>query len=455
MNNNIQRKGLPRPSERLLQLLFMWTLLGLLYPMIALLAPEHAVNRMQTLSLMVWGLFGGVLIVLALWDLVWIRFWAPQFDVDRHCPSRFAVGEWNCVTLHVAHNRHKAIEILITDHLPSTADYRSLPASLSLLPGQSTSFKYQVKPTKRGELVFGALQLLYHSRLMFWLDTLWVHKRDRIKVYPNFIALHHYELALALKRASQSSVSTPRPREQGALFHQLRHYLPGDERRHIDWKASSRHHTLISKTYQIEKDQTLLFLLDCGRRMRARDGELSHFDYAMKSVLLLSYAALRQGDSVGLLTFGGKERWLPPGKSAHHINRILNTLYDLDAEPVASDYLMAAKSALTKLNRRASVVLVSNVRDEHLGELIPALKHLQQRHSVLMANLREQALEARLKQPVSTFEQALSYAGTAHYLAQRCTVHERFMRENIPALEAAPADLPSALVEHYRSIVRR
>ena len=91
-----------------------------------------------------------------------------------------------------------------------------------------------------------------------------------------------------------------RRRGEGLEFHQLREYREGDSQRQIDWKATSRSGQLISREYQDERDQQIMLLIDCGRRMRAQDDELSHFDHVLNAALLLAYVGLRQGDAVGL-----------------------------------------------------------------------------------------------------------------------------------------------------------
>ncbi|MDP1165310.1 DUF58 domain-containing protein, partial [Klebsiella pneumoniae] len=88
----------------------------------------------------------------------------------------------------------------------------------------------------------------------------------------------------------------------------------GDEIRQVDWKATARQQRLISREYQDERDQEVLFMLDTGRRMRAMDGEASHFDHSLNALLLTSYIALGAGASVGVLGFAGSCRWVKPVK---------------------------------------------------------------------------------------------------------------------------------------------
>ena len=98
-----------------------------------------------------------------------------------------------------------------------------------------------------------------------------------------------------------------RRRGEGTDFHQMRDYRVGDSLRQVDWKATARMRRLISREYQDERNQHLLMVIDTGRRMLARDGELSHFDHVLNAALVVSYLALRQGDAVGLLASGGDQ----------------------------------------------------------------------------------------------------------------------------------------------------
>ena len=221
-----------------------------------------------------------------------------------------------------------------------------------------------------------------------------------LRVYPNFAALSGYALFATDNRLSQIGVLQRRRRGEGLDFDQLREYREGDSQRKIDWKASQRMHKLISREYQDERDQQVVFLVDCGRRMRAKDDDCSHFDHALDATLLLAYVGLRQGDAVGLMTMSGDERFLAPRKSRAMVNRILNTVYDLQPGLLTSDYYQAAVNLSKRLRKRALIVIISNLRDEDDDTLLPALRLLQKRHLVLFASLRERALDEAVDLPV-------------------------------------------------------
>ena len=175
-----------------------------------------------------------------------------------------------------------------------------MPAPFRVGPGQWTKLSYRVLPDQRGVHHFGAAELRLISPLGFWLTRHAVGEGQAVQVYPDFAKITQYALFAIDNRLSQIGLLRRRRRGEGLDFHQLREYRSDDSPRQIDWKATSRMGKLIARDYQDERDQQIVFLLDCGQRMRARDDDLSHFDHTLNAMLLLAYVALRQGDAVGL-----------------------------------------------------------------------------------------------------------------------------------------------------------
>ncbi|WP_132646140.1 DUF58 domain-containing protein [Pseudomonas aeruginosa] len=191
-------------------------------------------------------------------------------------------------------------------------------------------------------------------------------------------------------------------------------------------------------------------LLDCGRRMRSQDGDLSHFDHALNASLLLAYVALRQGDAVGAMTFAGDDRrHLPPGKGSAQLGALLNTVYDLQTSQRPADFPEAVQAVLSRQRRRALVILVTNLRDEDDEELLGAVKRLGRQHRVLVASLREEVLDTLRHEPVARYEQALAYTGTIDYLNARNGLHEKLAAHGVPVLDARPSELGPELISRY------
>jgi uncharacterized protein (DUF58 family) len=211
---------------------------------------------------------------------------------------------------------------------------------------------------------------------------------------------------------------------------------------------------VISRQYEDERNQQVVFLLDCGWRMRAVDDGEAHFDRALNSLLLLTYVAVRQGDAVGLMTIGGDERWLPPQRGPAALRRMLQTVYDLETRGSHPDFVRAAMALMARQPRRALVVILSNLRDEDGEEAALAARVLRRRHLVLFASLREAALDRAVDAPVDDFHSALRAGAARHYLTARRRAHERLRGRGVMTLDVTAAELPLAVVNRYYEIKR-
>jgi uncharacterized protein (DUF58 family) len=314
---------------------------------------------------------------------------------------------------------------------------------------------YRIKPRQRGDGDFPGTDLILHSPFGLWQRKRFVALPDRVRVFPNFREISRYTLLAIDNHLSQMGIRRRQRRGEGSDFHQLREYRTGDSLRQIDWRASSRYHRLISKEYQDERDQQLVFLLDCGRHMRHKDSLGAHLDHALNAMLLLSYVAQQQGDAVGFLTFGGSARWQPPQKGGDLIRRLLERTYDLSPGLEAADYLEVARRLMPLQRRRSLVIILTNSRDEDHEELVHAVKLLGRRHLVVIAQLREASLDAALREPVRDVEAALRFQGVIDYLDSRRQGFDALRHHGVLLLDTLPVELPINLVNSYLDIKAR
>jgi len=198
----------------------------------------------------------------------------------------------------------------------------------------------------------------------------------------------------------------------------------------------------------------VLFVVDCGRRMRSHASGLSHFDHCLNALLLVTYIALRQGDAVGLLTFGGRDRWRPPRKGPATLNALLRGVYDLGTTLEPSDFTEVAARVRALQPRRSLVVVLTTQHDEDEAELRAALTLLRARHLVVLASLREGSVEARIKAPAVDLDAALSASAAVAFRAARARSLERLRGSHTLTLDVAPKDLAISLAERYLEIKR-
>ncbi|MEE9282089.1 MAG: DUF58 domain-containing protein [Myxococcota bacterium] len=429
------------PTHRSLALLVAWLALALAAAWAPWLAP-------------LWLSTGAGLLGWMALDALRLRSSGPV-EVERQVAPSVAIGTWSRVSLEVTNRGQRGLALVVHDHVPPVMTTRDLPREIELGAAESARIEYGIYPTERGDHDFGKAELVLSSPAGLWRGRRRAGAGERVRVYPNFRAVMRYAFLARSQRTSQLGIRRRPRRGEGLDFHQLREYREGDTLRQIDWRVTSRLRKLISREYQDERDQRIVFLLDCGRKMHSKDDELSHFDHALDAVLLLSHVALRQGDAVGLLTFAGERRWLAPRKGVGHLTAIMNSVYDLRTSLRTSDYLAAARDLATRMSKRALVVLVSNLRDEEHEELSLALNLLSRRHLVLLASMQERVLGEALSEPVHHLDAALRVAATRHYLQQRRRAHQTLQRAGALALDVEPGQLPVALVNGYLDVKSR
>lgn len=400
-----------------------------------------------------WYIIAGLAFALAMLDILsLIR--SPKIEIDRQLPGSLPLGVKQSVELIVRNNGHRAVNLQLYDHHPLPIEAEGLPITVALAANQQVTLTYQIKALERGTLHFSHVQTRLQSPYHFWWRNLTLGSSATIHSYPNFAAVAHYALLATDNKLSQMGIVKKRRRGEGQDFHQLREYRVGDSFRQIDWKASSRIQKIISREYQDERDQEIIFLLDCGHRMLAKDDELSHFDHTLNAILLLAYVALKQGDAVGISTFSGESRWLPPKKGLHHLQTLLNTIYDLQPSTASPDYGQAASDLMIRHKKRALVILVSNLRDEDTDDLLPALNLLKRRHLVLMSSMREQSLDEAMEHPIQDFDTALTHASLQHYAQYRQLSFEKLQASGVLSIDVSPPELSVGLINQYLSIKR-
>lgn len=417
------------------------------------------------------GLFMGVLDALghALPDVISAAWWGlllclalfatldgralrrlPSPTARRTLPTNLALGRWHDVQVELGTPTDAPLLLDVFDHVPSAFLCQSLPQQVSLLPGQHGRIVYQLCPQRRGAHRFDACEVRLYSRWRFWRQRRALALVSETRVYPDFTRLHGAPLMAVDSWLNRLGIRQQPRRGLGLDFHQLREFREGDTTRQIDWKATARKRTPIVREYQDERDQQLLLLLDCGRRMRSQDDALSHFDHALNATLLLSYVALRQGDAIGCQAFATpQERFIAPAKGQAQLTTLLNGVYDLENSQLPADYEQAAAALLRRQKRRALVVIISNLRDEDDENLLGAVRQLSRRHRVLVVSLREKVLDELRQYPVEGFAEALDYGGAIAYLDARDRLHERLAAQGIPVLDARPEELGPALISRY------
>jgi uncharacterized protein (DUF58 family) len=236
---------------------------------------------------------------------------------------------------------------------------------------------------------------------------------------------------------------------QSVEFSEHKEYAPGDEIRHIDWRAFAKLDKYYVKRFEMETNLRALLVVDCSGSMAYGRGAMTKLQYAAVCAGALAYLLSRQGDQVGLCIAGdagiaeGVRDFLPFASSPTHVQVLLRMLEGAEGKgptllPAALDY------AAEKAGRRALVVVLSDLFDA-TERSIPALKMLRsRRHDVLLLQTLDRE---ELDFPFDDPTRFLSMEDDRQIEAQPRQIRESYLAELRRFLESTRKELARADVE--------
>ncbi len=394
--------------------------------------------------------------VAALLGLTGLDWWAAQsherFKVRREHDGRLSLGAENLVRISVRERSGKSAQLSLRDEPPDEFAIVGKRMLSGRVEGRGRlALEYHVRPRRRGDYGFGDLNLRWTGPLGLMMRQARFPAAAEVKVYPNLIAVHKYDLLLRRNRLHELGLRNARIFGEGTEFQRLREYSPDDEYRRINWKATARRAKPITTEYETERSQTVMVLLDVGRMMGSPVGEMAKLDYVVNAVLLFSYVAAAKGDKVGLLAFADEvSHYLSPRQGRGQFYRLLELLYGVQIAPVEPDYGKAI-SYLASRHKRRSLVIVFTDLTGGLGveSLLTHVSALRRRHLPLVVTISDPDLHAvaaaRPLNSAAVYQRALA----EKLLEERRVTLDTLARRGVLTLDVPAEKLTVAVINKY------
>jgi len=397
------------------------------------------------------------LIAIAVFDALNSKF-PSRVVIERHFGSRFAVGAETEVRIEIANHTPRDLSLVVKDEYPPQMKLGGpREARLNVEAQTAGSFAYSLTPPKRGRFEFGLIAVRFLSRWhLVWKQTR-VGEPNAVKVYPNMRRAREAELKALGARSFVAARRKSQWRGEGRDFESLRDYVRGDEMRHISWTATARRGKLVTRQYQMERDQTILIALDAGRLMTARIGNETKLDSAVHAALALMSAAARAGDNAGLLVFGRRiQAYLPPKRGAEHLDAALEALYAVEPEMIEPSYSRAFEFVSANSTRRSLVVIITDLVDEEgSSELLSSLKLLRPRHLPLVVTIADRDLKAVVRESPENEREMFTQAVAEEIMYLREAALRLVESQGGLALDVTAAVLAPKLLETYLRVKER
>jgi uncharacterized protein (DUF58 family) len=399
-----------------------------------------------------------LLIVAAIADYFTSRRLPEELTIERAFGRRFAIGDENEVSVTVRNESPQRFRMLLKDEYPAEMKLlNDRDALLDSEPQSTTTFTYSLKPPKRGRYEFGRVAVRFLSRLgLVWCQTE-LGQSQSVKVYPNMRRAREMELK-ALGAQSYLAIQRKSVRRgEGREFESMRDYVRGDELRHISWTATARRSKLITRQYQIERDQNIIIAIDAGRLMTGRIDDETKFDTAIHATLAMISAAARGGDNCGLLVFGRRVvKFLAPKKGIEHIDAVLEALHDLEPELIEPSYARAFQFIASNSKKRAFVAILTDLVDKDSSrELLTSLKLLRPTHLPLVVTIGDRDLNATVSELPGEIRDVFVQSAAEEIIRQREAALKMVETMGGLALDVTTATLAPRLLEAYLRVKER
>ena len=372
---------------------------------------------------------------------------------ERHHHQVASIVKNTNVAFRMINESSRRLRLTLLDDLPETFEVEESIFRTSIGGRETKEFQYSFKPTKRGQFNLRCIHVRSRSLFGFWVRHLTVPVETQIHVYPDLHQLSHYALLARTNRLNLLGVRRTRKVGQDNEFERLREYTRDDHYRNINWRSTARHNKLIVQDYQNTQSQRIIFLIDCGRMMTNESANMTFVDHALNSMLMLSHVALSKGDSVGLICFSDKIHcFVPPRSGMSQMNQLLHASFNQFPRMVESRYDEAFLYLANRCNKRALVVLITNVVDEvNAQQVVQYMQTVSRRHLPISVMLRDHHIFDEAEQTKSLY----NAAAAAQILNWRHDVLNTLTHRGAFAMDVFPEDMTTPIINQYLEIKAR
>jgi uncharacterized protein (DUF58 family) len=323
-------------------------------------------------------------------------------------------------------------------------------------PGEIVRVSLKITPRARGVIASATTEL----ELRTGLDLVRVRRQSEspeILAYPNLKGIADYEQLRSHHAGALAGVHQRRLLGSGREFDQLRDYVPDDDYRDVNWKATARHGRPITSMFRAERSQEIMLCLDCGRMMGNPVGKETALDRAVDAAIMLAHVANRQGDRVGLALFRDVvRRFIKPAGGLVAVNRIIEALIDARPEGVFPSYSALIEALRARQKRRCMVFLFTDLNDPQLAaNLAEMLPMVSRRHVVVVVSLRDSQLERIASGPAADAAEVYRVLAARELATERDGYALSLVRSGVQVLEADADGLTLDLINRYLKIKSR
>jgi len=376
---------------------------------------------------------------------------------QRILPEKLSNGDENPVKIDIKNNYSFKIEVKVIDEIPFQFQKRDFFITKHLEQGKNILFQYILEPKERGEYSFGALNIYASSPLGFVSKRFTFQKDAMLPSYPSFIHLRKYELMALQNEFLLGGIKRIRKLGHTMEFEQIKEYVPGDDVRTINWKATSKTNRLMVNQFQDEKSQRIYILIDKGRTMKMPFNGLSLLDYSINAAMTLSHIILKKGDRAGMMTFSKKtENKVAADNKSGQLRKISESLYNIKTDFFESDFNRLYQDVKYSVNQRSLILLFTNFETlDGLSRQLKYLRGIAKNHLLVVVFFKNSELQTILHQNPENMQEIYDKIIAEKFEFEKKLIIQELRKYGIYSVYTLPENLNLDVINKYLEIKSR
>lgn len=378
-------------------------------------------------------------------------------SAQRILPEKLSNGDENPVKVDIKNNYDFTLNVRVIDEIPFQFQKRDFLIEKQIEPGRNTYFQYILEPKERGEYSFGNLNIYASSPVGFISKRFTFQKDALLPAYPSFIHLRKYELMALQSEFLLGGIKRIRKLGHTMEFEQIKEYVPGDDIRTINWKATSKTNRLMVNQFQDEKSQRIFMLIDTGRTMKMPFKGLSLLDYSINATMALSHIILKKGDRAGMMTFSKKtENKIAADNKSGQLRKISEALYNIKTDFFESDFSRLYQDVKYTLNQRSLILLFTNFETlDGLNRQMKYLRGIARNHLLVVVFFKNAELQTLLKGNPESMQEIYDEIVAEKFEFEKKLIIQELRKYGIYTVYTLPENLNVDVINKYLEIKAR
>jgi len=406
--------------------------------------------------------------VLVVCDLLWAGAFladawraasvpADRLLASRETPPAFSVGRPLPVIWRWRNPSGRPLQLRVRESLPPSLAAPTRERRLLLPPAAELREEITLAPLHRGRGSGGSIDLRLRGPWGLAWRQLRLDRPWEATVYPSLVGASLRSLPTQTQRRRAAGFRSVRRIGEGRMFESLKEWVPGEDTRTIDWKATARRGKIIARQYEDEQRQQVILMVDAGRMLTAESEGRARLEAVVEAALRLAHSAVEHDDNIGLLVFADTvQQFVPPARGRRALRAVLDALAEVEGRLVEPDYPAAFAFLAARNRKRALTVLFTDVIDRTASEaLLTLTASLRPRHLPLAVVLRDPAMDRLAVARPSSSDEAFERAAAEELLQARQEALGEMRRAGVVVLDLPPDEAAEGVVAQYHLLKRR